>query len=219
MAKLPKVWTALGVAALGGTVSTAHVMEILPPNSGVILVQEAGKGGGGTIAVYALNSTNPDDYNYETDEQIDAYVDLVHDAYLRSADAAATLEVAIGTLLSDPTDATLEAARQAWLAARPAYLKTETFRFYDGPIEELEGEINAWPMNEAAIDYVEGNPNAGLINDASIALTPDSLTDLNQKNDEDDVITGWHAVEFLLWGQDLSTTGPGSRPFRDYIAG
>ena len=61
-------------------------------------------------------------------------------------------------LLANPTDATLAAARKAWVAARPAYLVTEAFRFYDGPIEDVEGEINAWPLNEAFIDYVEGKP-------------------------------------------------------------
>ena len=27
---------------------------------------------------------------------------------------------------------------------------------------------------------------------------------------------GYHAIEFLLWGQDLSETGPGNRPVTDY---
>ena len=31
--------------------------------------------------------------------------------------------------------------------------------------------------------------------------------------------TGWHAIEFMLWGQDLSETGPGNRPFDDYVDG
>src|SRR4029079_5299293 len=32
------------------------------------------------------------------------------------------------------------------------------------------------------------------------------------------VATGWHAIEFLLWGQDLNGTGPGAgnRPATDY---
>jgi putative iron-regulated protein len=45
------------------------------------------------------------------------------------------------------------------------------------------------------------------------------LTAANQKADEADVTTGWHAIEFLLWGQDLSLDGPGNRPHTDYIAG
>jgi len=114
---------------------------------------------------------------------------------------------------------TLAAARAAWVAARPAYLETEAYRFYDGPIEAIEGDINSWPMNEAYIDYVEGNPKAGIINNGTETITGAGLAAINQKSDEADVTTGWHAIEFLLWGQDLSTTGPGNRPSTDYIAG
>ena len=131
---------------------------------------------------------------------------------------AKKLEDAVEALLADPNDATLAAAREAWVAARPAYLVTETFRFYDGPIEELEGQINAWPMNEAFIDYVEGKPDAGLIND-TVEVAIAEIIKNNQVSDEADVTTGWHAVEFLLWGQDLDTGGPGNRPASDFIAG
>ena len=114
---------------------------------------------------------------------------------------------------------TLAAARAAWVEARPAYLVTEAFRFYDGPIEETEGQINAWPMNEAFIDYVDGKADAGIVNDASVSLSIDEIIARNQASDESDVTTGWHAVEFLLWGQDLSADGPGSRPASDFVAG
>ena len=123
-------------------------------------------------------------------------------------------------MLANPTDATLAAARKAWVAARPAYLVTETFRFYDGPIEELEGQINAWPMNEAFIDYVEGKPERRhhqRSRDRDLDRR-DSIAK-NQVTDEADVTTGWHAIEFLLWGQDLNADGPGNRPVSDYIAG
>ncbi|HRK70848.1 MAG TPA: imelysin family protein, partial [Micropepsaceae bacterium] len=109
--------------------------------------------------------------------------------------------------------------RAAWVAARPAYLVTETFRFYDGPIEEVEGFINAWPLNEGFIDATEGAPQGGIIHDASATIDEDTLRNRNQTSDEADVTTGWHAIEFLLWGQDFSATGPGTRPFTDYTAG
>ncbi|MGL4490265.1 MAG: imelysin family protein, partial [Rhizobiaceae bacterium] len=127
--------------------------------------------------------------------------------------------MAVEALLAEPNDATLAAARRAWVDARPAYLMTEAFRFYDGPIEDIEGRINAWPMNEAAIDYVEGNAKAGIINASTEAITAESLIAANQAKDEADVTTGWHAVEFLLWGQDLSLDGPGNRPASDYAPG
>ena len=48
------------------------------------------------------------------------------------------------------------------------YSPTEVFRFYGGPIDDdngPEGLLNAWPLDEVFIDYVLGNPDAGIIND------------------------------------------------------
>jgi len=39
---------------------------------------------------------------------------------------------------------------------------------------------------------------------------------LNEKEGEKSISTGFHAIEFLLWGQDLNPDGPGNRPWRDY---
>jgi putative iron-regulated protein len=182
---------------------------------------EGGEGGGAGVpdAGYSLNSTDPNEYKYDAKPEIAAYAAGVYASYEAAAASARTLEAAVDALLADPTDATLAAARKAWVEARPAYLLTEAYRFYDGPIEEIEGQINAWPMNEAFIDYVEGNPKAGIINDPAIEISIKEIIAKNQVTDENDVTTGWHAVEFLLWGQDLSADGPGNRPVSDFVAG
>ena len=180
---------------------------------------EGGEGGGGTLASYALTSTDPEAFKYDATPQIDAYIDLVRDSYAKSAAGTGALKDAVDVLITDPTDAKLAAARKAWVNARPAYLVTEAFRFYDGPIEDVEGRINAWPMNEAAIDYVEGDAMAGIVNASTDPLTIDMIVKANQASDEADVTTGWHAIEFLLWGQDLSAEGPGNRPVSDFVAG
>jgi len=128
----------------------------------------------------------------------------------------------IEAFVASPTDASLEAAKQAWLAARPDYGLTEAFRFYGGPIDDEddgpEGQINAWPLDEAYIDYVEGDAEAGIINDAAgyPEITTEVLVGANEEGGETNISTGWHAIEFLLWGQDLSATGPGARPVTDY---
>jgi putative iron-regulated protein len=105
------------------------------------------------------------------------------------------------------------------------YGRTEAFRFYGGPIDVEtggpEGLINSWPMDEAFVDYVEGNDNAGIINNTVDYPSIDAavLEAANQANAEEEVSTGWHAIEFLLWGQDKSATGPGTRPYTDYVEG
>ncbi len=151
------------------------------------------------------------------------YADLVLAVYEDTVADAKAMKTAIGTFLTDPTDSTLEAARDAWLTARESYLQSEVFRFYDGPIDMPdggpEGQVNAWPLDESYIDYVEGNETAGLIADSSAAITSDALIAANEAGGETNIATGFHAIEFLLWGQDRSDTGPGARPASDFQDG
>ena len=226
MAKILKTWTTLGVALLGtASIADGAALTKAPAaaNPTFILSDgeggEGGEGGGDIVTTYALGSTDAKAYAYDAKPQVSAYATLVHESYAGAKAAADQMASAIDALLDTPSPDALAAARKAWVAARPAYLQTEAFRFYDGPIEAIEGDINAWPMNEAYIDYVVGKMDSGLVNDGTSPLTAGALQSVNQKSDEADVTTGWHAIEFLLWGQDLSEDGPGNRPHTDYIAG
>jgi putative iron-regulated protein len=181
--------------------------------------ENGGEGGGAAVDSYAIAATDPNAFKYEAEDEIAAYARGVHASYVAATESAKTVGVAVDALLANPTEETLAAARAAWVAARPAYLVTEAFRFYDGPIEDIEGEINAWPMNEAFIDYVDGKPDSGIINTPGKPISIATLIVNNQASDEADVTLGWHAVEFLLWGQDLDAAGPGKRPVSDFIAG
>ena len=150
------------------------------------------------------------------------YSTLVYANYSDTITAAKQMQKAIHAFLAKPSQATQDAARQAWLDAREFYGQTEAFRFYDGPIDNEdgpEGQINAWPMDESYVDYVVGDDNAGLINNRKIPINKKRLADLNEHDGEENISTGWHAIEFMLWGQDLSDTGPGARPFTDFIDG
>ena len=136
--------------------------------------------------------------------------------------AALDLQKAIQAFVGQPSQAGLDAARKAWLAAREWYGQTEAFRFYGGPIDDdkgPEGRLNAWPLDESYLDYVKGKPNAGLINDRKVPITKANIARYNERGGEENIAAGWHAVEFLLWGQDLNSDGPGDRPFDDYLDG
>ncbi len=219
-----KLWLGVGVFAVLQTGLPAGMTGKFPIASAALAAEggEGGEGGEAGLTLpqsYALGSQEPSDYSYDAAPQIEHYIRHVHDSYAASAKMARRLRGAITEFLAAPSQATLEAARAAWLEARPAYLVTETFRFYDGPIEELEARINAWPLNEGFIDYVEGAPESGLINDLSRSIDLATILAHDQVTDEADVTTGWHAIEFLLWGQDLRPDGPGDRPFSDYLEG
>lgn len=164
-----------------------------------------------------------DDGDGDMAEVAETYATNVYASYSDTLAKAQALQVAVDAFLASPSESTLNAARQAWIEARVPYGQTEVFRFYDGPIDNPEdgpeGQLNAWPLDEAYIDYVEGMPEAGIINDTAAfpTITVDVITEQNENGGEANISAGYHAIEFLLWGQDLSADGPGARPYTDYV--
>src|SRR5262249_46178422 len=130
-----------------------------------------------------------------------------------------SLDSAVSNFLAKPNASTLQVAREAWIRCRATYLQTEVARYYDGPIDRVEGFINAWPVDENYVDYTTDDPTAGIINQPQQypTINRDLLLSANEKNGEKNISTGFHAIEFLLWGQDLSATGPGDRQPSDYV--
>ena len=93
------------------------------------------------------------------------YAALVHANYSDTLAAAKEMQSAITAFVKAPSAEGMKQAREAWLAAREFYGQTEAFRFYGGPIDDAngpEGQINAWPLDEAYVDYVQGKPKAGM---------------------------------------------------------
>ena len=171
---------------------------------------------------------------------IDNYANIALATYQDSLTQAQVLHTHIEQLIADPTEARLAATKTAWLAARVPYQQSEAFRFGNAVVDDWEGKVNAWPLDEGLIDYVdasygsESDDNAlyraNVINSRQIHvngelvdvsnITPDLIA--NQLHEADEVeanvASGYHAIEFLLWGQDLNGTaaGAGNRPATDY---
>ncbi len=176
-------------------------------------------------------------------EVLDIYADIAEATYADSLATARALQTAVRNLVAEPSTANLQAARGAWLAARVPYQQSETFRFGNAIVDDWEGKVNAWPLDEGLIDYVDaayGGPTddndlaaLNVIAHPSFALsgatvdaaeiTPDLLADTLHEADgiEANVATGYHAIEFLLWGQDLNGhgAGAGDRPATDFATG
>ena len=149
------------------------------------------------------------------------YANIVHASYIDSLNLAKNMQEKINSFLESPSQTGLDQAKQSWVDSRFPYLQTEVYRFYGGPIDDEdgpEGLLNAWPMDEAYVDYVKGSPKSGIINNTEDypEITQDLLISLNEKEGEENISCGYHAVEFLLWGQDFNSDGPGNRPFTDY---
>ncbi|MGO2212577.1 imelysin family protein [Psychrobacter alimentarius] len=182
-----------------------------------------------------------------TDRLMISYANMAHAAFKDSLDTAKALQVAIDTYVATPTQSNLDAAKAAYKIARQPYSQTEIFRFDEGfvtpndkraiaSVDSWEGQINAWPLDEALIDYVsdtyegEYSSKDNIINSESITvgsvkqdtstITPELLAEMNEiGGSEANVTTGYHAIEFMLWGQDTNgvNEGAGNRPVSDYV--
>jgi putative iron-regulated protein len=147
---------------------------------------------------------------------------LVSAAYDDALAGALELQQAVQGFVAQPSAEGLESARKAWLAGREWYGQTEAFRFYGGPIDDdkgPEGRLNSWPLDESYVDAVKGKPNTGIVADRKVLITKANLARLNERGGEENIAAGWHAIEFLLWGQDLNADGPGRRSFEEFMDG
>ncbi|MCD1633715.1 peptidase [Martelella mediterranea] len=171
------------------------------------------------------------------------YADVALAKYQDSLTTAKALDEAIQAFVENPSEETQNAAKEAWIAARIPYQLTEVYRFGNPTVDDWEGKVNAWPLDEGLIDYVDAsygmesdenslytanviaNPEIKINGETVDAteITPDLLANtLHEAGEiEANVATGYHAIEFLLWGQDLNGTdaGAGQRSYTDYLSG
>ncbi len=177
-----------------------------------------------------------------TKEQVvEHYANIAHAVFADSLTTAQSLEKSIDQFLMTPSAAKLEEVKQAWLASRVPYQQSEVFRFGNAVVDDWEGQLNAWPLDEGLIDYVATDYQYELGNEGASAniianqtlkigattidastITPELIASLNEiGGSEANVASGYHAIEFLLWGQDLNDTnaGAGARAYTDFVVG
>ncbi len=177
------------------------------------------------MACALLRAAPPADRATITAEAVRGYVRHAERTYDATLTAAQAMRAAVQSFCAEPSDAALARARESWTAAREVYGRTEAFRFGNGPIDAKRGGVetfvNSWPVDEAYIDAVEGSVGGGIIgNPAKYPALGRAILRLhNRRGGETNVCTGWHAIEFLLWGQDRSDSGPGARPVTDFVDG
>eukprot|EP00903_Cladosiphon_okamuranus_P022720 g20912.t1 len=197
---------------------------------------------GGVQARILLNGTSAA-FAASKADVLTNYANIAEAKYEDSLITAKALQAAVDALIANPSAENLEAAKHAWLAARVPYQQTEVYRFGNAIVDDWEGKVNAWPLDEGLIDYVDASYGGPTDENAAAALnvvanpeftlsgetidasdiTPELLAETLHEADgvEANVATGYHAIEFLLWGQDLNGTehGAGERAWTDYAAG
>tara|TARA_Y100001968_G_C19435038_1_gene759150 strand:- start:1668 stop:2930 length:1263 start_codon:yes stop_codon:yes gene_type:complete len=191
-----------------------------------------------TIQVYLLIFSQ---VAFSSQEVLKTYADIAEAVYEDSLDTAKVLRSVIQNFVNNPTEQNLQDAKDAWLAARVPYQQSEVYRFGNPIVDDWEGKVNAWPLDEGLIDYVESNSYGDQsdenenyvsnvianklikINGKNVSTSPITRELIAEKLQEAggveaNVATGYHAIEFLLWGQDLNGTdaGAGSRPATDF---
>ncbi len=213
---------------------TMHTIKLLGVTGLVLSVAACGGKADDTGTTVAAETEAEDEEEEEdgfewpedTADAVTNYANIVVASYEDSVITATALNDTLAALVANPSNGALGTAKDAWLASREPYLQTEVYRFYEGPIDNEtdgpEGLINAWPLDEAYIDYVIGadgniDYSLGMINDLGVTIDAATLEAANEVGGDANIATGYHAVEFLLWGQDTSETGPGNRPFTDFV--
>jgi putative iron-regulated protein len=151
---------------------------------------------------------------------LDAYAELVAANYGDAAQGADDLSTAVDGFLDAPSAGSLNQLKAAYLAAREPFIVSEAYRFYGGPIDAVWGQVNAWRMTPAFVDYTTLQGSVGIINDEATypTIDEDLLVAVNMVEEPRDVAAGFHVIEFLIWGEDISAVEPGQRPFEDYTS-
>ena len=174
------------------------------------------------------------------EDVLKTYANIAHAGYEDSLITAKKLKKAVDALFAAPNAKSLKAAKAAWIAARVPYQQTEVYRFGNTIVDDWEGKVNAWPLDEGLIDYVQGDYGteseenelytANVIANSTIKINGQNVDaskitktliaeTLHEAGGiEANVASGYHAIEFLLWGQDLYGTdkGAGARPATDF---
>lgn len=182
-------------------------------------------------------------YALEKADVLAHYADIAAAGYADSVATAQALQVAVSAFITAPSEESQAVAKAAWVAARVPYQQTEAFRFGNAIVDDWEGRVNAWPLDEGLIDYVDMDSAAvneenelallNIVANSTVTIggeaidateiTPELLGEVLHEAEgiEANVATGYHAIEFLLWGQDLNGTkaGAGARPFTDFVVG
>ncbi len=188
---------------------------------------------GALLTACGTTNVKNDSTSVTADSVVTHYADIAEAIYGDSLTTAQDLRASINRFLDKPTEANLKAARTAWVASRVPYQQSEVYRFGNAIVDDWEGKVNAWPLDEGLIDYVSTssygsesdlNPlyTANVIASKSLVIggqtvdtskiTPELIAEYLQEADgvEANVASGYHAIEFLLWGQDLHGTNPGA---------
>lgn len=130
----------------------------------------------------------------------------------------------IGAFHNVSVQSNLEACREEWKKTYEKFVLLGPYKYgyelIDIGYHVNKGFFDVYPINYRYVDYSEDNPTGGIINDIDNYPEIQFLQTWHQVGGDANCTIGFHVIEFLLWGEDLSLSGPGStRDHKDYVAG
>jgi len=148
------------------------------------------------LSIFLLNSCMEDEatdiatYNFQP---ILTHIakNIITETYIDLHAKTSELITAIETLQSTPTEANLEAARQAWRDSRKPWEQSEGFLFGPVATNGIDPSLDSWPVNVVDLDAVLSSPSV---------LTEEYVDGL------EGTLRGFHTLEYLLWGTDGAKT-------------
>ncbi|WP_250656624.1 imelysin family protein [Alkalimarinus coralli] len=150
------------------------------------------------------------------------FLEQAQKGFSSTCSTAEQLQRSIERFLSTPSQKGLTEAKQAWASAHQHYLATQLFRNINiqhpildksttDPVQHsIFIRIDQTPLLPGYLDQIEGYPKTGYVF-SSLPIDRQTLNKEHQFADTAYVALGFHAIEFLLWGET-------NRPFTDFLA-
>ena len=160
------------------------------------------------------NGSNPDLRSTEsgrnTIEQADAALWAeIDDTFSKLKQASQALAESIDAFLARPNEDTLSSAQQAWKALHAVEQKLAVIhnlvQSHSGSFDMVRATLartSAQPIQPGYLDRVGTYAYSGLVYDIGVQLTQENLRHQHQLTDEEEVVLGIYALEFMLFGEN-----------------
>ena len=143
-----------------------------------------------------------------------AQVDIVAYTSLSQASLSAqVMDSKLASFMYHPNPMSQEEIKQAWREAYNDFLYSLIFSYLpiqDPPdwntqqiaYKDLLLQLDSGPIEGGYIDYIPGYPFSGIVNDLTLDIDEESIRSQHGFTDPTNASLGYHAIEFMFWGQE-----------------
>lgn len=140
----------------------------------------------------------------------------------RASQSAQVMDSKLASFMYHPNPMSQEEITQSWRQAYDDFLYTLIFSYLpiqDPPDWHTQGisyddlliQLDSWPIEGGYIDYIPGYPFSGIVNDLALDIDEKNLRSQHGFTDPTNASLGYHAIEFMFWGQE------GNRSAHDFF--